>query len=128
MNFDAVESRGQRVLGAALEILDDPGNLRQLQRARLGDIGEGAVDKSLALGADRGWRHRLAAVRLQGVVRDAADVPGLDEDAPALFVHAVRDLAPACDLLLRIDARRILIALALLPDLTGFVDPQACGS
>src|SRR5207247_7125115 len=126
VDFHAVESRGNRILSAALEILDDPWNLRQLQRARLGDIGEGAVDKGLALGADRGWPHRLAAAGLQRVVRDAADMPDLDEDAPALFVHAVGHLAPAGDLLLRIDAGRILIALALLRNLAGFRDQEAC--
>src|SRR5215216_8195231 len=101
MDFDAVETGRQRILGAPLEILDDPWNLRQLQRARLGDIGEGAVDERLALGADRGRRHRLAAAGLQRIVRDAADMPQLDENPPAFFVYAVGDLAPACDLLLR---------------------------
>ena len=126
MDFDPVESRGQCILGAALEILDDPWNFRQLQRARLGDVDEGAVDKRLALGADRRRRHRLAAAGLQRRVRDAADMPDLDEDAPALFVHAVGHLAPAGDLLLRIDAGRILIALALLRNLAGFRDQEAC--
>ena len=127
VDLDAVETGGQRILGAALEILDDPRNFRKLQRARLGDIGEGAVDKRLALGADRGRRHRLAAAGLQRIVRDAADMPDLDEDAPAFFMHAVGDLAPACDLLLGIDAGRILIALALLRNLAGFGDQKARG-
>ncbi len=127
MNLDAVETGGERVLGAALEILDDAGNFGQLERARFGDVGEGAVDEGLALGADRRRRHRLAAVRLQRVVRDAADMPELDEDAAALFMHAVGDLAPACDLLLGIDAGRILIALALLRDLAGFGDQKPRG-
>src|SRR5205807_6165870 len=100
VDLDAVETGRQRIVGAALEILDDPWNLRQFQRARLGDVGEGAVHKGLALGADRGWRHRLAAAGLQRVVRDAADMPDLDEDAPAFFVHAVGDLATTRDLIL----------------------------
>src|SRR5215468_6912463 len=54
-------------------------------------------------------------------------MPDLDEDPPAFFMHAVRDLAPALDLLLRIDAGRILIALALLRNLAGLGDQEACG-
>jgi hypothetical protein len=38
-------------------------------------------------------------------------MPELDEDAPVVFVHAVGDLAPARDLLFRIDAGRVLITL-----------------
>jgi len=33
-------------------------------------------------------------------MRDAADMPELDEDAAAALMHAVGDLAPALDLLL----------------------------
>ena len=53
VNLDAVEAGGDRILRAALEVVDDAGKLGQLQRARLGNIGEGVVDKGLALGADR---------------------------------------------------------------------------
>ena len=53
MDFDAVKSGGQRIRGAALEVFDDPWNFCKLERARLGDIGKGAVDEGLALGADR---------------------------------------------------------------------------
>jgi hypothetical protein len=60
-------------------------------------------------------------------MRDAADMPDLDEDAPAALMHAIGDLAPACDLLLRIDAGRVLIALALLRDLAGFRDQETRG-
>ena len=125
VDFDAVETGRQRIRGAALEILDDPGDFRKRQLARLGDVGEGAVDKGLALGADRRGRDRGAAVRLQRGVRDAADMPELDEDAAAALVHAIGDLAPARDLFLRIDAGRVLIALALLRDLARFGDQQA---
>ena len=58
-------------------------------------------------------------------MRDAADMPELQEDPPALGVHGVGDLAPAVDLRLGVDAGRVLIALALLRDLGGLGDEQA---
>ena len=54
-------------------------------------------------------------------------MPELDEDASAALMHAVGHLAPAGDLFLRIDAGRVLIALALLRDLAGLGDQQARG-
>jgi len=45
---------------------------------------------------------------------DPADMPELDEDAPALGMNRVGHLAPACYLLGRVDAGRVLIALGLL--------------
>ena len=53
VDLDAVETGGERILRAALEVVDDPGNFGKLERARLGDFGEDAIDESLALGADR---------------------------------------------------------------------------
>src|SRR5262245_22146165 len=52
-------------------------------------------------------------------------MPDLDEDAPAALVDAIGDLAPGLDLLLRIDAGRILIALALLRDLARLGDQKS---
>src|ERR1700738_2286888 len=125
MDFDAVETRLKRVRGAALETLDDPGNSPQRQRAGLGDIGEGSADKSLALGADRRRRDRRAVIGLQRGVRNAPDMPDLNVDAAAARVHAIRYLAPARDLFLRVDAGRVLITLTLLRDLAGLGPPQA---
>ena len=127
MDLDAVETGCQRIRGAALEVLDDAGDFRQRQFARLGDIGEGVVDERLALGADRRGRDRRAVIRLQRGVRDAADMPDLDEDAAAALVHAVGHLAPARDLFLRIDAGRVLIALALLRNLARLGHQQSGG-
>src|SRR6516165_668009 len=58
---------------------------------------------------------------------DPSDMPDLDEDWAAALVHKIGDLAPAGNLLLRIDAGRVLIALALLRDLARFGDQQAGG-
>src|SRR5689334_19436154 len=57
-------------------------------------------------------------------MRDAADMPDLDEDAPAALMHAVGDLAPARDLFFRVNTGRVLIALALLRYLACFGDQQ----
>src|SRR5690606_8248472 len=88
---------------------------------------EGAADKRLAVGAHRGGRDRRAAIRLQRGVRDAPDMPELEIDMAAALMDAIGDLAPACDLFLRVDARRVLIALALLRHLACFGDQQAGG-
>src|ERR1700722_11019875 len=116
MDFDAVEAGRQCIRSTTLEVVDDIRDFRKLERARLGDVGECSAYKSLAVGADRGRRHRLSAIHLPRGVRDAANMPELDEDVPAALMHAVRDFLPAFDLLLRIDAGRVLIALALLRD------------
>src|SRR5213079_679589 len=114
--------RGQRVRGAAFKTVDDAGDFLRFQRARLRNIGELPTDKGLALGTDRRRSDRRAAVRLQRGVRDAPDVPDLDEDAPAALVHALGDLAPARDLFVRVNAGRVLITLALLRDLACLGD------
>ena len=78
-----------------------------------------------------GWRkvtdrvHERAAIRLQRGVRDAADMPELEEDVAAARVHEVRDLAPADDLFFRVDAGGVLISLALMRDLACFGDQEA---
>src|ERR1700733_10586795 len=128
MDLDAVETGRDRVGRALLETVDDAWNLRKFQRPRFGNVREGAADEGLGLGEDRRWRHRCAAVRLQRGMRDAADMPELKEDVAALRVHALGDLAPSGDLLLRINAGGILISLTLLGDLGGFSDQQSGGS
>src|SRR5436190_19199382 len=60
-------------------------------------------------------------------MRDAADMPDLDENAPAALMHGLGDLAPARDLLLRIDAGRVLVALALLRHLARLGDQKSGG-
>ncbi|MEY9576095.1 hypothetical protein ABIE88_003671 [Bradyrhizobium diazoefficiens] len=125
MNLDAVEAGLQRILRGALEVVDDPRNFGELERARLGDVGKGAVDEGLALGADRARRNRRCAIRLQRDMRDAADMPELDEDLAAALMDLVGDFAPAGDLVLGVDAGGVLVALALLRNLARFGDQEA---
>ena len=72
-------------------------------------------------GADR----RLAIVEHR--VRNAPHMPKLHENAPARFVDGVCDELPAFDLLIRPDARRVLIADARRRNRCGFADDQTGG-
>src|SRR3981081_3497948 len=60
-------------------------------------------------------------------MRDAPDMPKLDEDAATAFMHAIGHLAPTGGLLRRIDARCVLITLALLRHLACLSDEEAGG-
>ena len=96
VDFDAVEAGLQCILRGALEVVDDAWNFGELERTGFGDVGEGAVDEGLALGADRARRHRGCAVGLEVDMRDAADMPELDEDlAAALMDRSVTLRQPA---------------------------------
>ena len=65
MDLDAVEAGRECVRRATLEVVDDVRNFRKFECAGLRDVDELAADKSLALGADRAGRDRLAAAGLQ---------------------------------------------------------------
>ncbi len=110
---------------ACRKSLTIPGKLVELQRAGLRNVDEAVVDERLGLGPDRRGRHGRGAVLLQVDVRDAADMPELQEYPPALGVHGGRDLAPAVDLSLGVDAGRVLVTLSLLRDLRGLGNQQA---
>jgi hypothetical protein len=107
VDFDAVESDLHRVACGLLECLDDAWNFACFQRARrlVGhDLAVGGHGPQLLRNRDRRRRHRQHAARLKRRVRDAADMPELQEDRPALGVDRIDDLAPTLDLLLGIDA------------------------
>ncbi len=57
---------------------------------------------------------------------DATNMPELHENAPTLCVYSSLHLATAVDLVLRVDAGRVLIALALLRNLGGLGNNQPC--
>ncbi len=101
------------------EVVDDTGKLINLKGAGLGHIDKAIVDKGLARRTNGRWRHWQAAIRLQVNMADATNMPEVHENAPTLCVYSSRHLAPAVDLILRADAGRVLIALALLRNLGG---------
>src|SRR5207253_10982131 len=118
VQLDAVEAGLDRVAGGGAVLIDDPADLVDGQRARLGRLHEArrtavlAGDEHVhAFRLDRRRRHRLRAVE-QARVAQPADVPQLREDAAVRGVHGVRHAAPAGDLRRRVDAGRPRVALA----------------
>lgn len=128
VDLDAVEAGGERVLRALPVSLDHQRDLGGLQRPRRLVLDHLAVRRhALELGGDRNRRrrHRQRTVRLERGVRDAADVPELQEDQAALGVHRIDHLAPARDLGLAVDAGDAGIAEAGGDHRRGFRDQQA---
>jgi len=112
MDFDAIETRPQRPLGARPKLFDDAGDLIQRKGARHREGRFAALGVRVALGRNRGRRDRRISVRLQVDMRLPADVPQLLKDAAALGVDRVGDAPPSGDLIVRIDAGRAGIAIA----------------
>ena len=90
VDFDAIEAGRNGVRGRLPEIVHDPRKLVELQRAGLRHVDEAVVDERLGRGPDRRGRHGRGAVLLQVDMRDAADMPELQEDPAALGVHGGR--------------------------------------
>ena len=65
--------------------------------------------------ADRARANGKRAAVIDGI-GDAPDVPELEKHAPARAMHALHDLAPALDLLVRPHAGGVRIADALRRD------------
>ena len=129
VDLDAIEAGVERMAGAALVLAHDVGQLLDLQRARRFErhqhpLAELVLDEGLALRPDRRRRDRRHAVGLQRGVRNAADMPQLQEDPAAGLVHGVGHQAPAVDLLPAVDAGRPGVALALHRDLCRLRDDQ----
>ena len=129
MNLDAVEPRGQCVLGPVDVLPDEVGHFLDLERPRRDEwdqfpLALFVLDECLAGGLDGRGRDREQAVRLQGRVRDASDVPELQEDQSAGLMHRIGDQSPALDLFAAVNARRPGIALSLHRHLGGFADDE----
>ena len=126
MQLDAVESGLDGAGRGVAEGLDDAANLAQFERARRRRVDEPLVgDEGLGSRPDRRRPDRRPAVLLEARVGDAAAMPKLNDDGPAFGVHGVGDGFPAADLIVRVTARRIRIALRLRRDLGRLSDDQA---
>ena len=125
MDLDAIEAGFLGEAGAPDVFGDDAGDLFDVQGARDDVVGHLLAGPDLALRLDSRRGDGQFAIRLVVRVRDAADVPELQEDAPALGVHGGSDLLPAGDLFVGVDARGIRVAMAAGRDRGGLGDDQA---
>ncbi len=125
MDLDPIEARGQRMLGRLREVRHQLDDLRHRQRPRHRHWHEAFRHERLGVRLDRRGGQRRRAGRLQAVMGDSADMADLQPDPPGLGVHGVGDPAPPRDLLGRVNAGRVDVALAVRPDLGRFGDDQA---
>ncbi|MNI45268.1 hypothetical protein D3C73_996870 [compost metagenome] len=125
MDFDPIKAGGDGIGGGLAEVVDDAGQLVDLQCARFGHINKAVVHERFGLRTDGRSGDGCGVAGLQIHVRDAAHVPELHEDVPATCVHGVGDLAPSVDLILRVEPGRVLVALGLGRDLGSLGDDQA---
>jgi hypothetical protein len=106
VDLDAVEAGGKRVLRGLPVGIDHARNFGCLKRARrLVDHRLAVRRPGLQIGRDRDrrWRHRQHAAGLERGMRDASDMPELEEDHAAPGVNGIDHLTPARDLLLGIN-------------------------
>ena len=124
MHFHTIKAGRNGVRRRLTKIIHDARQLAQLQRTRLGNIMETVVHERLGLRPNRRRRNRRSAIRLQIHMRNTPHVPQLHKNTPAPGMHLVRHLAPAINLRLGIDTRRVLITLRLRRNLSGLGDQQ----
>ena len=125
MHLDAVEAGCERVARAGAIPFDDAGQLVGVEGARCLERHQAGQRDGFAGRADRRRRDRQLAARLQGRMRDAADVPQLQEDAAAVGVYRIGHFLPAGDLLGRVDARRARVTLSFRADLGRLGDQES---
>ena len=103
-----------------------PGISPSCERARHRCVDEAlASHEGLGVRPDGGRAHGRLTILLEARVRDTAGMPELNDDFSALGVHGVGDRFPSSDLVVRIAARRVGVALRLRRDLRGLGDDQA---
>src|SRR5262245_1198937 len=125
MHLDAVEASGKSVARRLSILGDDTWDLVRAKRAGRWDRLEALGSVGLTLRLDRRRRDRQSAAGLEGLMRDAPDMPKLKHDAAARSMHGAGHALPAFDLLAAVDARRRDIALAFRRDLRRFRDDEA---
>ncbi len=127
VNLDAVETGGKRVLRRLPIGVDNQRDFRRLEGARCFIGHRLAVRRPGFQVSDRHrrWRDRQHAARLERGMRDAPDMPELQEDDSAPGMDGVDHLTPARDLLLGVDAGHAGAAEAGFHDRRGFGDQQS---
>src|SRR4051812_13918330 len=110
MDLDSIEAGLLRMPCSLFIVAQDARDFRELKRAGLGHFGETLLKIGFRIGANAGGRDRGPALRLQRRMRDAADMPELDEDASTGPVNGIGNLAPPGDLFRCVDTRCAQIA------------------
>ena len=98
MDLHAIEAGSLRVLRSLTVCSDDSGNLYQVQGAGSDELFHGTDEAHVPGRLDRAGRHGQLPIEEQGI-RDAPDMPELQEDVPVCLVDGSRDLFPAVYLL-----------------------------
>jgi hypothetical protein len=126
MQLHAIEAGRLGILGTPAELLDDARKLVEHQRPRRYHLLRPFGREHLALRSYCRRRDRkLAAVEIR--MRDASDMPKLEEDFAAGAMHRFRNSPPTGNLLGGMDARHSDIADTLRADLRRFGDNQSGG-
>ena len=125
MDLDAVETGCFGIDCRAAVLLDDARDLGRFQGARCHHRYEAIIGIGLTLRLDGRRRHRQCATELDRGMRDAPDVPQLQEDFTAGRMHRIGNVLPGVHLRVAINARRKDIPLALRGNLGGFGDDQS---
>ena len=119
MEFHAIETGGFGVLRAAAELFDDVLDFGNCQRMRGDEVFLRPDEADVTCRGDRAGGDGQFAIEIERV-RDPADVPELEENAAAVFMHGAGDELPSLDLFLRPDSRCVRIADAARRDGGGF--------
>ena len=125
MHFYAIKTGSLGVLGGPLVLLDDPWDLRGLQRTRRRHLDKAIFGVGATFSLDRRRRYRRFAVGLQLDTGKTSHVPQLTDNFAARRVHCVGDLFPAGHLFLRPDSRSHGIATSLGRNVRRFGNDQA---
>ena len=125
MDLDAVEAG---FLGKARPFdvfSDDARNLFKREGTRGHVVGHLFTRPDLALWLDGGRCNRQFAVELEGRVRNATDMPELQENAATFGVHGGGDLLPARDVFGSVDPRGVRVTMTTRRNRGGLGDDQA---
>jgi hypothetical protein len=123
--LDPVETGLAGQLRGVPIVRDDARDLLDTERAGRHHVDHPSSGVDLPGRLYRRGRNRQGTAFLQVGVRNAADMPELDEDLAVLRMHGIGDLLPAGDLCVAVNPRGLDITLALRRDLRRLADDQA---